>query len=211
MAYSQGFHPKPRVSYGPALPVGVESRAELIDLELLGTVTADEVAARLGPELPEGLPLLSTEAVPTGAPSIGESLRANHYLAVFPGDFWTEASLRERVDAFVGSERALVHRAAAPKNKDRRRRHGIAERKQREINLKEIVTHLGVEGPGRVSFSLRADPAGSARPAEVLAAVFGEDGMPPRGVRVLKEGVSLARTGREGPQGQPRAPRYLDA
>jgi hypothetical protein len=78
--------------------------------------------------------------------------------------------------------------------------------------LKEIVTHLELDGPGTVAFSLRADPSGSAKPAEVLAAIFGENGAPPRGVKVLKEGVSFARSGQSrSPQGQPRAPRYLDA
>jgi hypothetical protein len=104
-----------------------------------------------------------------------------------------------------------VHRTQAPKNKDRKRHQKIAGRKQREIDLKDIVTHVGVEGPNRVAFSLRVDPAGSARPAEVLAAIFGDESGPPLGVKVLKEGVSLARTERDGPQGQPRAPRYLDA
>ena len=75
--------------------------------------------------------------------------------------------------------------------------------------MKQMVTHLAVEGPGSVAFSLKADPSGSAKPAEVLAAIFG-DGVPPRGVRVLKEGVSFART-ETGRTGQPRAPRYLDA
>ena len=76
--------------------------------------------------------------------------------------------------------------------------------------MKEMVTHLSVEGPGRVAFSLKADPSGSAKPAEVLAAVFG-DGAPPRGVKVLKEGVSFARAA-ETPRGfQPRSPRYADA
>jgi hypothetical protein len=76
--------------------------------------------------------------------------------------------------------------------------------------LKHIVTHLALEGPATVAFSLRADPSGSAKPAEVLAAIFG-DGALPRGVKVLKEGVSFARTARAPSQGQPRAPRYLDA
>ena len=31
VAYSQGYHPKPRVSFGPALAVGIESRAEFIE------------------------------------------------------------------------------------------------------------------------------------------------------------------------------------
>jgi radical SAM-linked protein len=200
MAYSQGYHPKPKVSYGPALPVGVESRAELIDLELVGVVDAGAVAAALSPELPEGLTLLSAEA-----------LRSMHYVAVFPGDSWSVPLLAERVDAFLGLERAVVVREAAPKNRDRKRHQKFAVKKQREIDLKDIVTHLAVEGPGRVAFSLRADPSGSARPAEVLAAIFGEAGKPPTGVKLLKEGVSLARIERDRPEGQPRAPRYLDA
>jgi hypothetical protein len=58
---------------------------------------------------------------------------------------------------------------------------------------------------------LKADPSGSAKPAEVLAAVFG-DGAPPRGVKVLKEGVSFAMTAAARARAvQPRAPRYADA
>jgi hypothetical protein len=74
-----------------------------------------------------------------------------------------------------------------------------------------MVTHLSLEGPGRVAFSLKADPSGSAKPAEVLAAIFG-DGSPPAGVKLLKEGVSFARTGpARAHADQPRAPRYADA
>jgi hypothetical protein len=77
--------------------------------------------------------------------------------------------------------------------------------------LKDIVTHLAVEGTARVAFSLRADPSGSARPSEVLAAVFGDGGVVPEGVKILKEGVSIARTNGVQAVSQPRAPRYTDA
>ena len=40
VAFSQGYHPKPRVSFGPALPVGVSSTAEFLDLELVGRARA---------------------------------------------------------------------------------------------------------------------------------------------------------------------------
>ncbi len=211
MAYSQGYHPKPKVSFGPALSVGIESRCELLDLELVGHAEAGDVQARLAPELPEGLSIVSVEVLPSGAPSIGESLRAMHYVAVFPDEPWGDGRLSGRVEAYLAQDRAVVTRTQAPKNKDWKRHQKIAGRKQREIDLKDIVTHIGLDGPGRVAFSLRVDPAGSARPAEVLAAIFGDESGPPQGVKVLKEGVSLARTERQGPEGQPRAPRYLDA
>ncbi|HET7825792.1 MAG TPA: TIGR03936 family radical SAM-associated protein, partial [Anaeromyxobacter sp.] len=210
VAFSQGFHPKPRVSFGPALGVGVESTCEHMDLEILGAADPAEVAARLGRELPEGLTILGSEAVPAGAPSIAESVCAVHYRAEFPREAWTEEALARRVAGFLGAERSIVIREAPPRARGGKRQQKIAAPGRREIDLKEIVTHLAVEAPGVVAFSLRADPSGSARPAEVLAAVFG-DGGAPRGVKVLKEGVSFARTERARPQGQPRAPRYLDA
>jgi radical SAM-linked protein len=210
VAHSQGYHPKPKVSFGPALSVGVEITCEHLDLELVGPADAAEIGERLGRELPEGLRVLDAQRVDPGAPSISEAMRAIHYRADFPEDLWDEGALAERVAAFLGAERAVVTRIGRPKSRDRKRHQKIAASRQREIDLKEIVTHLAVDGPGRVTFSLRADPSGSAKPAEVLAAVFG-DGETPRGVKVLKEGVSFARTSRAGPEGQPRAPRYLDA
>ena len=117
--------------------------------------------------------------------------------------------MTRRVEAFQGAERSVVTRASHSKARHGKRPQKVAEKGGREINLKDIVTHLAVEGPDTVAFSLRADPSGSAKPAEVLTAIFG-DGTPPRGVKVLKEGVSLARTTRPR-RGPPRAPRYLDA
>jgi radical SAM family uncharacterized protein/radical SAM-linked protein len=210
VAYSQGYHPKPRVSFGPALSVGVESTCEHLELDLVGPADAADVAARLGPQLPEGLRVLDAEVVDAREPSISESMRAIHYRAEFPPDSWGEGALAERVAAFRDAEQAVVTRTAPPKNRSGKRHQKIPATRQREIDLKQIVTHLAVEGPGSVAFSLRADPSGSAKPAEVLAAIFG-DGEPPRGVKVLKEGVSFARTTRAHSHGQPRAPRYLDA
>jgi radical SAM-linked protein len=208
MAYSQGYHPKPRVSFGPALPVGVESRCEYLDLELVGEHDAADIGARLGAKLPEGFEVFEARAIDPRAESISASLRAVHYVAEFPAA-WADDALRERIEAFAGSPRSVVRRIAPPKGGARGRGEKIAPGKAREIDLKEVVTHLALDGSSRVAFSLKADPSGSAKPAEVLAAVFGE-GAPPRGVKVLKEGVSFAR-GAASPAGQPRAPRYLDA
>jgi radical SAM family uncharacterized protein/radical SAM-linked protein len=210
VVYSQGYHPKPRVSFGPALPVGIESLCEHLDLELVGTLDAADVASRLAKELPEDFRVLEARRVEPGEPSVSEALRAVHYRAEFPPESWGEEALAQRVAAFQERDRAVVTRVTPPKGHRGKRQQKVADRAGREIDLKEIVTHLAVEGPVTVAFSLRADPSGSAKPAEVLAAIFG-DGTPPRGVKLLKEGVSFARTARPQSQGQPRAPRYLDA
>ena len=132
-----------------------------------------------------------------------------HYRADLRGTGLSDDDIARRIAAFVGADQAVVTRAAPPKNR-RAGRRKVAAGPGKEIDLKGLVTHLAAEGGGSVAFSLRADPSGSAKPAEVLAAIFG-DGAAPKGVKLLKEGVSFARAGEGRPEGQPRAPRYLDA
>jgi hypothetical protein len=181
-----------------------------MDLELVGVEEAAAVAARLASALPPGLTVEDVRPIDARAPSISASQRAVHFLADFPPG-WTDPALAEAIARFEGASQATVRRTSPGKGKERKRGEKIAPGKAREIDLKDIVTHLALEGERRVTFSLKADPSGSAKPAEVLAAVFG-DGAPPRGVKVLKEGVSFERTTGARPQaGSPRAPRYLDA
>jgi radical SAM-linked protein len=209
VAYSQGYHPKPKVSFGPALPVGVESTAEFLDLELVGVHEAGPVGAAFAAALPQGLKFLDAREIDARAPSLSESVQAVHYRVQFP-DGWSAEALSRKIEDFHEADRSVVRRAAPPKAREKKRNQRFAAPKQREIDLKEMVTHLSGEGNGSVSFSLKAGPSGSAKPSEVLAAVFG-DGTPPRGVKVSKEGVSFARPAGTPGGSQPRSPRYADA
>jgi hypothetical protein len=155
------------------------------------------------------LTFLEAREIDSRAPSLSESVRAVHYRVEFPQG-WSAEALSRRIEDFHSADRSVVRRAAPPKAREKKRSQRSAAPKSREIDLKEMVTHLSVDGPGRVAFSLKADPSGSAKPAEVLAAVFG-DGSWPRGVKVLKEGVSFARAADEPRGFQPRSPRYADA
>jgi hypothetical protein len=190
--------------------VGIESRCEYLDLELVGLHDPAAIADRLAKALPPGLTLEEAFALDPRTPSISASIRTVHYIVDF-SEIWAQSVLEERVLAFQEAAQATVRRVAPRKGNARKRGEKIAQDKAREINLKDIVTHLALEGDRRVAFSLKADPSGSAKPAEVLAAIFG-DGAPPRGVKVLKEGVSFERgRGIRRAAHPPRAPRYVDA
>lgn len=54
LAYSQGFHPMPRVEPGPPLPLGVEGRAEWLDLTFAQAPRGD-LLSRFNGMLPRGL------------------------------------------------------------------------------------------------------------------------------------------------------------
>ncbi|MDJ0771276.1 MAG: TIGR03936 family radical SAM-associated protein [Ilumatobacter sp.] len=63
VAATEGFTPRPKMSFGLALPTGAESIAEYVDIELQRDVVADDVdlntlPARLGSALPIGFDVL---------------------------------------------------------------------------------------------------------------------------------------------------------
>lgn len=64
LAFSQGFHPLPLLSFGRALPVGVASRSEWFIVTLRAPLRADEVLERLDPRMPDGMKLVRAELLP---------------------------------------------------------------------------------------------------------------------------------------------------
>ncbi|MBQ7617362.1 MAG: DUF2344 domain-containing protein, partial [Desulfovibrio sp.] len=63
LAFSAGFHPMPLLSFGRALPVGVESQAEWFAITLNSYLDAETIFHRLNPYLPSGLHILRLESV----------------------------------------------------------------------------------------------------------------------------------------------------
>ncbi|MDQ1437431.1 MAG: hypothetical protein QOK43_1060 [Acidimicrobiaceae bacterium] len=65
LAYTEGFSPRPKVSFGLALPTGGESVAEYLDIELAHGEQPDVAAlpGRLSPALPVGIDVLAAAVV----------------------------------------------------------------------------------------------------------------------------------------------------
>jgi hypothetical protein len=64
--FSAGYHPLPLLSFGWALPVGVESSAEWFAVFLRTPLSPETFARLLAPALPEGLTLTHVEELPMG-------------------------------------------------------------------------------------------------------------------------------------------------
>src|SRR5687768_9350816 len=63
LGMSEGFHPKPRMSFPSALAVGIAGADEVMELELSQERTAEELLAVLTPHLPPGLAINSLEVM----------------------------------------------------------------------------------------------------------------------------------------------------
>ena len=79
LAFTEGFSPRPKVSFGLALSVGHESDAEYLDVELTEAVDTASLAERLTPALPEGMPATGAVRLIERAPALQESITEVQY------------------------------------------------------------------------------------------------------------------------------------
>ena len=61
VVYTQGFNPRIKASFSPALSVGFESETEFVEIVLKRNVNPDEIKNSLKNKLPEGFKIISVE------------------------------------------------------------------------------------------------------------------------------------------------------
>ena len=110
LAYTQGFSPRPKVSFGLALPTGAESVAEYLDVELAGGATADVslLPARLTPALPTGVDVMAAAVVDDGAASLQHEVTSCSWSVETAG--LSAVELREAVAAALAADSLVISR-----------------------------------------------------------------------------------------------------
>lgn len=63
VVYSQGFNPRMKIRYGPALKVGQSSQNEALELTLERRISPEEIKNRLNSVLPAGVRTLTVESI----------------------------------------------------------------------------------------------------------------------------------------------------
>jgi radical SAM-linked protein len=77
LAYSEGFSPRPKLSFGLALSTGHESLAEYLDVALRPVpepVSVERLPALLEPVLPAGMQVQAVVSLPPGADSLQQAV-----------------------------------------------------------------------------------------------------------------------------------------
>jgi len=75
LAFTEGYSPRPRMSYSPALPLGVAAEAEYLEVALHADVDASEVREKLNQALPEGLRVREVQTLAPTMPKLSRWAR----------------------------------------------------------------------------------------------------------------------------------------
>lgn len=102
LQYSQGFHPSPRVSFGPPLRVGVSGLCEYFDMEVTPPFDLIDNKGKLNGLLPEGVAIKDMSA----APAKGKSL--NSFIIRY--EYEIKGGDHSRIDDFMREKEINVSR-----------------------------------------------------------------------------------------------------
>lgn len=159
VAYSVGFNPHMRLSFGPALSVGVASDAEYVDVELTEPVDAAQFGRALTAKLPPGLVFVAAKPVTTTT-ALAAALNLAEYQITT-----RVASTPENLTAAENAVAAFQAAESVPYV--RRTPKGEKTLEVKRFLAGDVV--LAAEQDGiRLTFRLRMTSSGAVKPQEVL-------------------------------------------
>jgi radical SAM family uncharacterized protein/radical SAM-linked protein len=168
--YTSGFHPKPDMTFSPALSLGVASLAEVLDIKLTVDLDRDmaTVAAELTKASPEGLVWKCGAALGPADRGVSRAIDGARYAVAIPrralDEIGGEARLRaEILRVEEASEIRLVRRF------DR----GLAK----AVDAKKFLRALSPCDPRAMTFLEEARVAGDFVPLLVDVSITGEGGV----------------------------------
>ncbi|GBD97180.1 MAG TPA: TIGR03960 family B12-binding radical SAM protein [Nitrospirae bacterium] len=85
VSYSAGFHPHPKVSFGPALASGIEGLNEFFDIEISAFINAADFLNRFNSELPQGIKALNAASIPLNAEALNSRISSYEYEIIIDG------------------------------------------------------------------------------------------------------------------------------
>jgi radical SAM-linked protein len=159
LAFTEGFSPRPKVSFGLALSTGHESDAEYLDLVLTRGVDLDDVTTQLSGALPDGMAVVDAGVLHERAPALQDAVTAVEWRVEVTRDDGTPVPAGQLHEA-VANGLALPALPAAKRRKGRE----VVE------DVRPVIRRLQVGGDNHVEMELSTHPR-SAKPGDVLGAI----------------------------------------
>lgn len=166
LAYSQGYHPMPKISFLSALPVGTESLQETLDLTSNDTADPAILRESVNRELPEGMRVLAVKELPSGKRR--DKVKETHYLLSL-----NCGNLRkELLDDFLQTDYFQIVKKTG--------------KGPRAVNARDLVKNMRLKDRATIELIMRTAPGPALKPAEIIAEVFKLSEARLLGLRVLK-------------------------
>ncbi len=171
VAFSQGYHPTMKLSFGPPLSLGFTSEAEHVDITFDSRMMPYMID-KLRDALPEGIEIFDAGVVLDKAPSLSSQLNRVEYL--LQTDDIDNVELQRRVDDLMARESLVIER--------------VGKKKTTELDIRAAICDIAVRNDA-IDLTLGIGEGGYARPDEVLARLFAPERVKPLTYRLHRKAM----------------------
>jgi radical SAM-linked protein len=113
LRYSEGFRPSPKVSFGPALGVGIESESEFFDMEVFPPFDQEAAIGTMNLLLPEGIAIKKMNFIGRSLPSLNQFIDCYEYEISFhdssPVEKFIESSRKDTSTESMIMDSAIIN------------------------------------------------------------------------------------------------------
>jgi radical SAM-linked protein len=171
IAYSQGFHPQPKIHQALPLPLGFTSQNDLLDFWLDSDESLGEISKKLERALQPGIMVQEYQVVPAALKPLQTLVTSAEYLVRMETES-IHADLTERIEKLL------------------RQNECLRERRGKQYDLRPLIESLQIDKDDTsvLLMTLAARPGATGRPEEVLDAL----GIAMQDIEIMRSGMILS-------------------
>jgi radical SAM-linked protein len=152
--YTQGFNARARIQLASALPLGITSECEILDVSLRESIALEGLVERIAAVSPMGLMVYSIREAPARSPALQTLVRSAEYRIQFEADVDREL-LRQRAAELLSADEIASQR-------DRKGKKSVA------VDIRPLIHDLTVDDDGNLIAHLAVGSQGNLRPDQIV-------------------------------------------
>ena len=168
LVYSKGYHPMPKVSFSSALPVGMESIHETVDIDLYDSEPMPLLKEKLGRQLPPGIEIVAVEEVTCRVKR--PQLKESHFHITMNGMKIERCAL----EAFLKSDHFPILR--------------VGKKGEQLIDARPLVKSIHHVPPDDITLVINHISGPTLKPTDIIKGIFHLEDRQMGCIKILKTG-----------------------
>jgi radical SAM family uncharacterized protein/radical SAM-linked protein len=158
VSYSEGFHPRPRISFLLPLSLGHTSDSEWVETILYSQRNIEDIIQALASSLPDGLKVLEIKEVSVDDKSLTRCTLKVSYKVTLPETMeFVQHEISRKLEDFLLKEEIIINR------------------NEKSFNIRPMVSNIWSEfesTPYTINMDILVKPSGSVKPIEIIENLF---------------------------------------
>ncbi|MFC1883706.1 TIGR03960 family B12-binding radical SAM protein [Thermodesulfobacteriota bacterium] len=152
LAYSEGYHPMPKISFLTALPVGTESMDETVNLELLEKADPLTLKEKISQQMPRGIDVIRIKIHDFGSKI--DKIVESHFKITLNGT----SIKKDAIKKFLNSDYVPIIKTT--------------KKGKYKLNSREMVNSMQFVPPNVIELAIKNKSGPKLRPAEIIKEIF---------------------------------------